>query len=1481
MQRSVVDMVTTSLSHQVGSKVSIEEIEWNFPNSFVLKDVYVEDKNCDTMLFMDRTKVTINLWRLLSSQISFRTIQFTGLEANLSVDSTQVPNFQFFIDAFKSDNNDTLSLKWTMDIESFAFEGCQISYKNPYIEENLIGRFNPNDVRLYDINGCLYVRTYDEDSLNIKVDNISFKEQSGFVVDDISTVVALNDENINLTKFVLKTPNSSLEIKKSILYHQHYEALKRPQELLRGAVQFSPSVIKLSDFSVFHPALDLLQEPFTIDGEIYGSLSHIQANGLMMKYGKSTCIAGNVAVRNLYPDSKKMNLVANVEKISSNYSELSDLLWVALDRDIQLPKTLDSLGVISYRGTLNGDLSNMLSEGMILSNMGTLNVSVAMNSQDLQLNSYTVEGKVNTKDCHLNKVFGDASHLGNVAFNAEIILHKLADRNFRLKALGAVDSFYYKNYCYENIRLDGNFDNSGFDGKLIMSDPNAELSFIGKADLRKENPLYHFSSNVRDFNLTKTHLMEGVDDTHLSFDVETNFVGNNLDDLEGSFSLDNVIFSQGEKELSMSNLSISASVLPGENKKLSVYSDYINGYIKGKYALTTLPAFFHNIAHQYLPAVVKDEKKVVSKNGRINNFSYDFSIENLEPIYDVYPMPIVVEDEAKLKGFVNELTHKFRVRLEAPYVKKGGATLQNLVFLCENPYDQLKLMCRMDYHPKNTSRRPYYLSLNTDAKNNDVNVNFNFSNSVEETYSGKVKLETLFKDYVKGEGLTADIHISPSHIILNDTIWTIKESTIALDKKWISVDSFIFSHGTQFLYVNGVNSSVASDSINVHFSDLYLGYISDIIANDDISFNGVADGDVFVFKLFDMPYFKGDLYVYDSEINECVLGDMSIVSAWKDREKCIDFNAELLSPYRDNTNLSKSKLHGGVFLGNDSLYIGGKLKDVSMGFLRKYLKNVLQNNTGTVSGDIAAYGKFGNIGLEGMTYVKDMAFDVDFLKTSFVLSDSVKLTPHTIELNQTQLYDTEGHYGVISGMLLHDAFRNIKFAFDLDCNNLLVMNTKEEDNETFYGKAYAKGKAHFSGTPETVNIELAMKTMPNTMMIIPIEGVSSVKDGNFVTFVESEENKTMQEKRRLRREKIKQINEQKTKTSTNIQLVVDLEATPDAQVHMIMDQQQGDVIRANGAGSLRLLYNLKENDFKMYGGYEIEKGDYLFTIQSIISRKFDIISGSTVQWTGSPYQADINIKAKYSLNASLSDIIDDPMIASNTTMVNCLMNLTGTITSPTIKFDIELPNSDDDVRSQLKSQINTEEAMNRNIASLMALGHFYNLDKSVEATTELSSVGFSTLSSQLSNWISKMTQDVNIGFNYRPTSTGADGTVTSSEFDVALSTQFLNDRLILNGNFGYRDEVEDAENISNSIVDFDIEYKLNKSGKFRTKGFNRSNNSYFKQSPNTQGLGVVYREEFDTFSGLLKSYWNALKRDEEKEKNKKEGKKEKKKDKKE
>lgn len=1459
LQHDVVSAVTESLSQQVGSVVSIDEILWNFPNSFVLKNMYVEDHNKDTLLFVDRAKVSVNLLKLFSSTVSFRTIQFTGLEVNLSVDSTQTPNYQFFIDAFKSDN-DTLSITWKMDIESAAFENCHISYNNPYKEKH-IGLFNVNDMDFSDLNGYLYLRSFTQDSINLLIEDVSFKEKSGVVVDEITAGIVSNHNLLHVNRFEFKMPNTELRLSDLTVFHDDYEAFKDPVNKLRIKMFIESSHVRMSDFSAFHPQLSEMSKTISIKGGFYGLLSHFQLYDFNLQYGDATCVSGALNIKDLIPHPQNMLIDGEVSRLSSDSRELSDILRLAIGREFSLSSKLDSLGTFAYSGKITGGMSEMQTEGSVISRLGVLDLAVSFHSADSLLNQYEIKGKVKSEECRLDKMLGSKSELGNIAFDLDVFLKKETDRKFSLQAQGNVDSFYYKNYCYQNLVMNGKFDNNGFNGNLVMSDSNAEFSFNGAVDLRDANPFFHFSANVTDVNLSETHLLSDIQDAHLSFNVETNFSGKTIDDLEGYLTVDNIVFSQEDIELTVNNISLSATTHKDKRKKLSFFSDYLNGSVDGFYSFATLPKQFYNFAHHYFPALVKDEK-VVDSNVHPSDFSFEFNIENMESIDEVYPLPLVIEESAKLSGFYNEKTQRFRCRLEAPLLRKGNSSWENFLFLCENPKDQLKVLCRTSILPQNKRRFPYFISIRTNTTTNDVHLDASFSSTTESTYSGKLKVDALFKDFVQGEGLTADFNINPSHVFINDTMWTIHQSNIGIEKKRIEVDSFLFDHGKQFFSLNGVNTEYSSDSIRVQFKDLNLDYFSDLIANPNISFNGVAKGDVLLFKIFKEPYFKGDLYIYDGELNECRLGDIDVNTSWIEREKCIGFNVLLLSPTPNHSlELNRSKIRGGVFLGNDSLYIGGNLKEVDMGFLRKYLKNVLQNNTGTVSGDVAAYGKFGDIGLDGTVFVKDMAFDVGYLKTSYVLSDSVKLTRHTIELNQVQVFDTDGNYAVVSGMMLHDAFRNFKFAFDLSCKNLMAMNTKEEDNGTFFGKAYVQGNGHFSGTPSIVNINLDMKTMPNTLITIPIEGTSSAKGDGFVTFIESDEKKSMAERRRKNREERKKRIE-KESSSTVINLDMNVEATSDAQIHLIMDSQQGDMIKTNGNGALQFTYNTKENAFRMYGGYEIEQGSYLFTIQSILSRKFEIEKGSTVQWTGNPTNADLNIKAKYALNAPLGDIIDDPSIRTNTTNVNCLLNLKGTITKPELKFDIELPYVDEDVRSKLRSVINTEESMNRNIASLMALGHFYNMDKSPAAsiaTTELSSVGFSTLSSQLTNWISKINQDVSIGLNYRPQTTGTDGTVSSSEFDVALSTQFLNDRLLLNGNFGYRDEVTDAENISNSIIDFDIEYKINKSGKLRTKGFNRSNNSYFKQAPNTQGLGIIYREEFDTFGGLFKSYFNSIK----------------------
>lgn len=1460
IQSRLVSFLTESLSTQVGSEIGMEHVDWSFPNSFVLQNVYIQDQRGDTMLSWDRAKVTINLMKLFSSTISFRTIQFSGMKANLSRDSLQVPNFQFFVDALSSkDEEDTLSWQWSMDIESVAFNQCDISYRNPY-KKDVLGKLNPNDLFVSDICGRVYVSSFLADSVHLIADGISMQEKSGLVVDTISAVLDVNRDRIYVKDFVLATPRSHLRFDQIVVNHDNYRAFDDPMRKLNGFVNIAPSVLHPADFSALHPPLDILFDDLQIRGTFVGTPADLQVRGLSLTYGSDTKFIGNVMLRDVYPDPTKFYIDANVQKLSSSSLELSDILYVAIDREVLLPKSLDSLGSVSYQGVLKGSLSDLITEGTLSSIAGDMNVSVKFQSPDLQLNSYKATGFVSASNYHLNDVFGNSSQVGDVTMSLNIDLNKLSDRVFVVDAEGRVDSITYKNYCYENIRLNGRFDGDGFDGEMIMSDKNAEVSFSGKADFKKQDlPLFHFSSHVDKLNLSETHLVTKYDKASISFDVETNVVGNSIDNIEGSFSLDNVVFINDDKELNINNLSIAATVDERKKRKLTIYSDYINGSVMGQYQFSTIGKCFHNLAHQYLPSIVKEEKTTPVKK-RVNDFTFNFVIDNTEPINDAYELPFSILEETRVKGFLNDSTNKFRLRVESDQMQMGNKIFTDMMVLMENPGDKLKAMMRTTCQSVKGRRNPYFFSVNTLTKNDSLEFKYSSSNTGDVTYSGNLMVDAHFKDYTKGEGLVADFHIKPSSVILNDVEWSLHDSRISLDKKNIEVDSFFFNHGSQFLSINGENSTTSKDSINVHFSDLKLDYISDIIANNDITFDGVSDGDIFLFQVLDSPHFIGDLYVYDATINDYLIGDLSVNSYWLERQKCIGFKSKLLSLYDEQ--LYRSDLFGGVYLGADSLYIEGDLKNVDLKFLRHYLRNVMPNNTGTVCGVVKAYGKFGHIGLEGKPFVKNMAFDVDYLNTSYVLSDTVYLTPNTIRLNQTAIYDVEGNHALLSGLLLHDGFRNFKYAFDLSCDKFLGLNTQEEDNETFFGKAYVKGGVNISGNSDRVNINLDVVTQKNTLLTIPVEGTSSTKECTFISFVESDENKTMSEKRRARRDRLRRIKEKADDSPTEIAVDARVVATPEAQVQLIMDAQQGDLIRAFGSGNLHMTYNSRDNDFQMYGSYEIDKGDYLFTIQSVISRKFDINSGSTVSWTGNPYNAFIDIQAQYGLNASLTDIIDDPNLRSTPTPVHCLLDVTGTINQPIIKFDIDLPNSDEDVRGKLKSVINTEEAVNRNAASLLALGHFYTMDRSTLSsvtTTELSSVGFSTLSSQLSNWISKMSRDINIGLNYKPTTTTIDGTSASSEFDVALSTQLFNDRLLLNGNFGYRDEADEASNISNSIVDFDIEYKLSKSGRFRTKAFNRSNNSYFKQAANTQGVGVVYHEDFDTFSGLMKSYWKSIK----------------------
>jgi hypothetical protein len=307
--------------------------------------------------------------------------------------------------------------------------------------------------------------------------------------------------------------------------------------------------------------------------------------------------------------------------------------------------------------------------------------------------------------------------------------------------------------------------------------------------------------------------------------------------------------------------------------------------------------------------------------------------------------------------------------------------------------------------------------------------------------------------------------------------------------------------------------------------------------------------------------------------------------------------------------------------------------------------------------------------------------------------------------------------------------------------------------------------------------------------------------------------------------------------------------TPEAHLELTVDPSSGDKIRGSGSGDLQVRYGSR-SDVQIFGNYLISEGIYNFSLQQVIRKRFDIRDGSLVAFQGDPMAADLNIRAGYSLNANIQDL--DEMLLMETAnpsiAVNCILSLEGRLQNPTISFDLELPNSNSELERQMKSFIDTKDMMTRQIIYLLVLNKFYTPDYSRNdyRSNEFSAVASSALSAQLSSLLSSLTDKVQIGTNIRSRQDG----VKETEIEMLLSSRLLNNRLLFNGNFGYKDNSV----MTNAFVgEFDLEYKLTRSGEISLKAYNHANDlyRYNAKSLTRQGVGVTFRKDFSSLSNIF------------------------------
>ena len=1464
VQQQLSIFLSKQLSATLKSDLRIEKVYIGFLNRIVIEGLELNDLSGKEMLKVTRLSAKFDILPLFKKQISISNIQLFGFNAALEKQTPEsLPNYHFILDALASQDttkrNDDLHLR----INSLLIRRGEISY-DVRSEKKTPGKFNPDHLHFNNIIATISLKALQKDSINAFIKRFSVEEKnSGFQLKKLELRLIGNEEGVVADNFFIELPHSSIQTDSIYIRYDSLEALKDPMRNLRFSIHMQPSVVVMKDFAPLLPAFASFNDPLRVEIAANGTIDQLNCPLFAVSsLHNHFYLRGDVSLQDLsHPIDSYV--FANLSRLYIDRVGIDFLVHNLNKNATKVPFILNNLGTISFNGELSGYFTDLVTYGKLRTDLGELNTDVKITSNKEE--SYVAySGRVNTENFDLGTMLSNPK-LGKIVFNMDVNGNHRQHQYPQVFLKGLISSIDYSQYTYENITLDGAYKDGGFSGKMAMDDNNGSFFFFFIINTTGQTPTFNFLAtfdHVRPYDL---HLTSNYEGAEFSARLRADFTGGSIDEMDGEINLDSLTFTAPEKHYFLDNLKITASNKNEKGKTLNISSKFIEGNISGDYSYRTLPTSFFNLMQWYMPALLPDKKEKKEKKQKSkNNFHFDLHIYDTDLISTIFDIPIKIYTHSTVKGYFNDESNRLRIEGYFPRMRYKTKFIESAMLLCENPHNQIRTSLRF------TNRRnsdAINIAVEASAQNDSIQTVLNWGNSSGITYSGQLSaLACLISKHpteipnkqslhTEKAPLKTIIHIRPTEIILNDTLWEIHPSEVVIDSGKIQINAFNFAHKERYLSINGTISHSLEDTVRVDLEDINIGYVFDI-ANLGINFQGEATGTAFASGVLEKPIMSTELFIRNLGLNEGLLGDAQIHGEWHHDVKGIYLNAQIREK-------DKALTHVDGFIypvkPTSALDLQIKAHGTNLKFIHHYMRNVTSEFKGRVWGDVHFYGRFKALTMEGQVQ-SDASFKVDVLNTTYLIKDSILIKPDGLIFNNNRVFDTQGHEGRANGYLHYQHFKNLEYRFNFNVNNMLVMNTSESPDFPFYGTVYATGNATIAGNMnEGLNINVAMTTNSNSVFTYIKDNVSSAVSNQFIKFVDKTPRRTIHETilsdYEMAQLEIKAEEEKEEDTDIHLNLLID--ATPDATMKIIMDPMTGDYISGKGAGSIRTEF-FNKGDVKMFGSYKIDQGVYKFSLQEVIRKDFVIEKGSTISFNGSPLDAFLDIKANYIVNsASLNDLIPNANEYVNQTnvKVNCIMAISGQLTAPDIKLDLDLPNEREEVRALVRNYIPTDEQINMQILYLLGIGKFYAPENTgtTDSSDMMSSVLSSTLSGQLNNALANIinNNNWNIGTNL---STGEKGW-TDVEFEGMLSGQLLNNRLLINGNFGYRDNPLANTNF---VGDFEAEWLVNRSGNIRLKAYNETNDRYYTRTNlTTQGIGIIFKKDFDKWSELF--FWNRWK----------------------
>lgn len=1429
VQTWIIHQVADYLTEELKTKVKIGSVNIDFFKTAVFENVYIEDQSQDTLFYFRKIKVDFNAYDKLNKKIILNRL---GLEGGKILFGTHKGdtsnNYDFFIEYFDGGPRDTTKPRviWTV----FSKQVDLINNRFDFFDENEAKPdfmdFNYNDISFKHIDANLSEFYLIDDSLSFFTNHLETKEKSGIKILHLQANTKIHAKGVELSSLLLNTENSilsnffSMETKNWKSYNHFYDQVFLKANLIN-------SEIHSKDLAYFSHFLKNYNTNVKINGDAYGTVSHLRGKNTELSCFNQTKFKGDWSIMGL-PNVDDALMDFNVKEF---YTDINDIEQISLNK---FPSNIKALGKINYVGNFTGFYNDFVAFGNVKTNIGEIDADINLKFKE-GLEKAMYSGKLKTNHFQLSALYPQ-TQIDDLAFNLKLKGTSFDPEKFELNLNGDISKLNYQNYSYKNIVINGDIAPYKFNGIAKVDDPHLAMDFNGEFNYQKKNPEAKIKAIIQNIDLSSLGFDTIEQNIKGTFNLD--FVGSNLDNAIGKIIATDLTIKRNNKTVFIPELSIKSEQVRKTEKKLTVESSFLNAELEGNYNISKLDKSLYNFVYQLIPVYFDKPKS------NVPNQDFKFNIDLINPSYitDLY-LPFLTLSPCLISGNYHSSNGELYFKTENSHVTYDDYEI-----------DGVKITAQKD---KNSELKlnllASHLKLNNTINSNDISIeSFINENSIKFHAEGK---DTGYKLSLNSKG---ELLFTPENVLLklqktslgvDEKVWTIDTSaSIAILNDKLEFNQFNLVNENQILKLEGDYSKNFNDSLNLDLKNLNLSYFNYLMIKNQLqSLGGISNGKIGLKFLNKSPVVTTDIDITTLKYDKDTLGDLKIKTSGLANSSVQDIEVTVVKGLLDSLRLN-GKIDYKSKTNNLDIVASIPPSDLKVG--ESFVKGIFSQIKGSFHFDnIRIRGTFDKPEANGVIHVNKANLLIDYLNVPVSFNTKVYLEKNKIYTNDFFIYDEYNSSGKANFQLTHQYFDAFKLNLVLeDLKNFQVLNTSSINNSLYYGKAFADLKGSIKGPFDNLEIYLQAKTLKNTKFILPIsEGEAS----GLPSYVHFKSNK-----KRVK----KQENEFPIKS-----LVMNIEATEDANVEIVFDETLGDKISGNGFGNLKMEMN-KSADFYMFGTYTVSSGKYLFTAFDLYNKPFNIKPGGTVSWTGDPYNAQINIAAFNSEKANPAPLITSANAnAANTSSlstenitVESLLFLKGNLFSPEITFGLEFPKIQTEIRqgvndltsviSRIKSD---KEEVARQVFSLLMLRSFLTPTFSQNTqspdnlgSTAISSAGSDLLSSQLSNWLSKIDPNWKINVIYK------NGSLTlPPEYGIGLSKQFFQNKLLIDGTLSNYN--------NNSIPNINVEFKVTQKGNFRLKAYSRSNlnqvNTTTLNTPiTTWGLGIIYTKDFDRFMPKMK-----------------------------